>query len=85
MAAEDQKFLEGLIKMLVDNPKKVKIERMVNEKGVLLTVKTDPSDVGTLIGKQGRNINAIRHLVRMIGLRGKAFVSVRLEQPEQKK
>ncbi len=84
MAAEDQKFLENLIKMLVENPKKVKVERTVNEKGVLLTIKTDPSDVGTLIGKQGRNIDAIRHMVRMIGLKNKSFVSVKLEQPEQK-
>jgi len=83
MATEEQKFLEGLIKRLVNKPDKVKISRIVNEKGVLLTVKVDPEDVGILIGKQGRHIKEIRQLVRLIGLKNKAFVSVRLEQPVQ--
>ena len=83
MAAEDQKFVETLIKMLVNNPKKVKVSRLVNEKGVLLTIDVDPEDVGTLVGKQGRNINSIRHLVRMIGLKNKSFVSIKLNQPEK--
>ena len=79
----DKKFLETLIKMLVSNPKKVKIERMVNERGVLLTIDVDPADLGTLIGKQGRNIDSIRQLVRMIGLKNKAFTSVKVNQPDR--
>jgi len=80
---EDQKFLEELIKMLVNNPKDVKVVRTVNEKGVLLTVDVNPEDIGSLVGKQGKNITSIRHLVRMIGLKNKSFVSVRLNQPEK--
>jgi hypothetical protein len=83
MAAEDQKFIEGLVKMLVNKPKKVKVDRMVNEKGVLLTIDVDSEDLGSLVGKQGRNINALRHLARMIGLKNKSFVSIRLNQPEK--
>jgi len=79
----DKKFLENLLKLLVSKPKKVKVTRTVNERGVLLTVDVDPEDLGTLIGKQGRNIGAIRHMVRMIGLQEKAFVSVKVNQPEQ--
>ncbi len=85
MANEDQKFLETLIKMLVNNPKKVKVERTVNERGVLLTIHADPEDLGSLVGKQGRNISAIRHLVRTIGLKNNSFVSVKLIQPEEGK
>ena len=83
MAAEDQKFIETLIKMLVSNPKKVKVTRLVNEKGVLLTIDVDPEDIGTLVGKQGRNINSIRHLARMIGLNNRSFISIKLNQPEK--
>ncbi|MBD3360122.1 MAG: KH domain-containing protein [Candidatus Buchananbacteria bacterium] len=83
MAEADQKFIEGLVKMLVNNPKKVKVDRMVDEKGVLLTIDVDPEDLGSLVGKQGRNINALRHLARMIGLKNKSFVSIRLNQPEK--
>jgi len=82
---EDKKFTEELIKMLVQNPKDVKVDRLVNERGVLLTIDVNPEDVATLIGKQGRNINAIRQLVRLIGMKSKSFVSVRLNQPEDKK
>lgn len=83
MAAADQQFIEEVVKMLVNNPKKVKVARMVDEKGVLLTIDVDPEDLGTLIGKEGRNISALRHLARMIGLRSKSYVSLRLNQPEK--
>ena len=53
------------------------------KKGVLLTVDVNPEDVGSLVGKQGRNISSVRHLVRMIGLKNKSFVSVKLNQPEK--
>lgn len=80
---EDQKFLEDVLKVLVSHPQDVAVKRIVNEKGVLLTVDVHQEDLGGLIGKLGRNISAVRHLVRMIGLRNKAFVSVRLNQPEK--
>ncbi|MFC1598486.1 KH domain-containing protein [Patescibacteria group bacterium] len=80
---EDQKFLETLLQMIVSNPKDVKVTRTVNEKGVLLTVDVNPEDIGSLIGKEGRNIISVRHLVRMIGLKNKSFVSVKLNQQEK--
>ncbi|OGY42805.1 MAG: hypothetical protein A2Y67_03715 [Candidatus Buchananbacteria bacterium RBG_13_39_9] len=81
---KDKKFLEDLLEMLVSQPKKVKVKRLVNDKGVLLTIDVALEDLGTVIGKQGGNISAIRHLVRMIGLQNKAFVSIKLNQPERK-
>ena len=69
--------------MLVEQPKKVKVDRLVNERGVLLTIDAAPEDLGTLIGKQGRNIDAIRNLVRIIGMQNKSFVSVKLNQPDR--
>jgi uncharacterized protein len=85
MASEDQKFLEGLLKLLVNNPKKVKVKRVADERGVVLEVDLDPEDIGSIVGKQGRNIISIRHLVRMIGMKNKSFVSVKLNQPDDKK
>ena len=79
----DKKFLETIVKMLVDQPKKVKIDRLVNERGVLLTIDVAPEDIGTLIGKQGRNIDALRQMVRIIGMKNKSFVSVKLNQPDR--
>jgi len=79
----DKNFLETIVKMLVDQPKKVKVDRMVNDRGVLLTVDVAPEDLGTIIGKQGRNIDALRQMVRIIGMKNKAFVSVKLNQPDR--
>jgi uncharacterized protein len=79
----DNKFLETLVKMLVAKPKEVKVERMVNERGVLLTIDVAQEDLGAIIGKQGGNIDAIRQMVRIIGMKNKAFVSVKLNQPDR--
>jgi predicted RNA-binding protein YlqC (UPF0109 family) len=79
----DKKFLETIVKMLVAEPKQVKVDRLVNDRGVLLTVDVAQEDLGTIIGKQGRNIDAIRQMVRIIGMKNKAFVSVKLNQPDK--
>ena len=43
MAADnDKEFLEYIVKELVDNPKDVKVERKVDEMGVLLSLKVNP-------------------------------------------
>ena len=44
----DQDFLEFVVKTLVDNPDAVKVERVVDEMGVLLTLDVDPQDMGTM-------------------------------------
>ena len=77
--------LSSLLLGYIYNPKKVKVTRTVNDRGVLLTVDLDPEDIGSIVGRQGRNINAIRHLVRTLGLKSKSYVSVKLIQPEDKK
>lgn len=69
--------------MLVDHPNDFKVKRSIDDRGVLLTVDVHPNDLGMLIGKEGRNISALRHLVRMVGFQKKAFVNVKLNQPER--
>ncbi|OHA76880.1 MAG: hypothetical protein A3H01_01400, partial [Candidatus Wildermuthbacteria bacterium RIFCSPLOWO2_12_FULL_40_9] len=65
----DQDFLEYLIKALVDHPEDVKVDRKVDEMGVLLSLKVNPEDMGQIIGKAGSTARAIRSLVRIIGLK----------------
>ncbi|MCX6739882.1 MAG: KH domain-containing protein [Candidatus Parcubacteria bacterium] len=81
----DKKFLETLLDMLVSEPKMVKVERIVNERGVLLQVDVAPEDLGTMIGKQGHNIQALRDIVRILGLKNKSFVSIKLNQDQKNK
>ena len=57
---KDQEFLDFLIKAIVNNPDKVKLERKVDEMGVLFTLEVDPSDMPYVIGRQGRTAQAVR-------------------------
>ncbi len=78
----DQEFLDALVKALVDNPSAVKVERKVDEMGVLLTLTVDAADMGTVIGRAGNTAKAIRSLLRVVGLRNNARVNLKIEEPE---
>src|SRR3989344_1152378 len=78
----DQEFLEYLIKALVDHPDDVKIDRKVDEMGVLLSLKVNPEDMGQIIGKEGSTARSIRSLVRIVGLKNHARVNLKIEEPE---
>jgi len=77
----DQEFLEYVVKTLVDHPEDVKIERKVDEMGVLLSLKINPEDMGVIIGKGGTTARAIRNLVRIVGLKNHARVNLKIEEP----
>ena len=51
---KDLQFLEYVVKALVDNPNDVKIDRTVDEMGVLITMTVNSADMGKIIGRQGR-------------------------------
>ena len=78
----DKDFLEFLVKSLVDHPNDVKIDRKVDEMGVLLSLKLNPEDMGQIIGKAGSTAKAIRNLVRIVGLKNHARVNLKIEEPE---
>lgn len=77
-----EELLEYIIKTLVEQPKEVKINKEVNELGVLLTIQAAPNDIGAILGRNGSHINALRDLIRPIGLKNKSWVSIRLHLPE---
>jgi len=78
----DKEFLEYIVKALVDNPKDVKVERKVDEMGVLLSLTVNPQDMGQIIGREGSTAKAIRNLVRIVGLKNHARVNLKIEEPE---
>ncbi len=82
MADLDLEFVKYIVKGIVGNPDKVEISRQVDEMGVLLSVKVDPSDMGILIGRQGATAKAIRLLARIVGMKNNARVNLRIIEPE---
>ena len=77
----DQDFLEYIVKALVDHPDDVKVDRKVDEMGVLLSLKVNPKDMGQIIGRAGSTAKSIRNLVRIIGLKNQARVNLKIEEP----
>lgn len=78
----DQAFLEYVVKSLVDNPSDVKVDRKVDEMGVLLTLKVNPEDMAQIIGRQGATARSIRSLLRIVGIKNNARVNLKIEEPE---
>lgn len=81
MEEADKVFLEYVVKALVDNPNDVKIERTVDEMGVLITLTVNPADMGKIIGRMGNTAKAIRTLLRIIGMKNNARVNLKINEP----
>lgn len=78
----DQQFLEFVVKALVDHPEDVKINRTVDEMGVLLTLSVNKDDMGKVIGRSGQTAKAIRTVLRVVGMKNDARVNLKIEEPE---
>lgn len=78
---EPEKFLEYIVKELVDNPNDVKVTRTVDEMGVLLTLDLNPADMGKVIGRAGRTAKAVRTLLRVMGIKHNARVNMKINEP----
>jgi len=76
-----QELLKAILESIVDEPEKVEVERKVDEMGVLLIVRVGESDRGQVIGKKGNTANAIRSIIRIIGIKNRERVNVKIDIP----
>jgi hypothetical protein len=60
-------LLLKIVTALVDDENEVRIEALATEKGTMIRLSVSPTDVGKIIGKQGRTARAIRELLLAIG------------------
>jgi hypothetical protein len=79
--AKDREFVEYVVKMLVDHPDDVRVERKIDEMGVLITLDVNPEDMGMVIGREGVTAKALRTLLRVIGARNNARVNLKINEP----
>ena len=78
MSDIDQQFVEYVVKSLVGKPDEVKIERRIDEKGVLLELTVDPEDLGRVIGKRGATAQSLRTLLRALGTKNDARYNLKI-------
>lgn len=79
---KDAEFLEFVVKGLVDHPESVKINRTVDEMGVLLSLDVHSDDMGKIIGRSGNTAKAMRILLRVVGMKNNARVNLKINEPE---
>jgi len=82
MEDQDKKFLEIIVKNIVGNPDDVVVERTIDERGVLLTLKINPADMGYVIGRKGQTAQAIRTLLKIVGAKNNSRVNLKIYDPE---
>ncbi len=78
MSNIDEQFVEFIVKSLVGNPDEVKLERRIDEKGVLIELSVDPEDLGRVIGKRGATAQSIRTLLRALGTKNDARYNLKI-------
>jgi len=81
--AREVAYLEAIIVPLCKDPKTLKIERKVDEMGVLLTISTNHDDCGTLVGKNGDTANCLRRLLHIFGAGNKARYNLKISSGEK--
>ncbi len=84
-ASIDQQFIEYIVKSLVGHPDDVVVDRIVDEKGVLLTLTVNPEDLGRVIGKRGATAQSLRSLLRALGTKNDARYNLKIvdvDRPE---
>ena len=73
-----KELLETIVKPLVEHPEEVNVTLVEREDADVLELRVNPSDMGKVIGKQGRIAKAIRTVVRSAANREKVKVSLEI-------
>ena len=71
-----KELIEVIARALVNNPDAVVVTETVTERETVLTLSVDPSDMGKVIGKQGRIAKAIRTVLKAQAVREDKHVSL---------
>ncbi|MGD2090668.1 MAG: KH domain-containing protein [Candidatus Aminicenantes bacterium] len=66
-----KELVETVCKSLVDNPEDVKVTQIDGEQTTILELRVHQSDLGKVIGKQGRTARAIRTILAAAGMKQK--------------
>jgi uncharacterized protein len=78
MSTIDQQFVEYIVKSLVGHPGDVVVDRLIDEKGVLLSLTVNPEDLGRVIGKRGVTAQSLRTLLRALGTKNDARYNLKI-------
>ena len=78
-----KEFVEYIVKNLVDNPDKVRINEIGGAHTLIIELGVEKSDIGKIIGKKGKTINAIRTLLMSVASRNGIRVNLEILEDEE--
>ncbi len=78
----NEEYLADLIRPLLIKPEAATIVPTNDDMGVLYTLTVDKADMGSVIGRAGETAKAIRHLLRVAGLKHGARISLKITEPD---
>ncbi len=64
-----KELVEEITKALVDTPEEVQVREVQGEQATVLELRVAPSDLGKVIGKQGRTARSMRTLLAAAGMK----------------
>jgi predicted RNA-binding protein YlqC (UPF0109 family) len=74
----EKDLIEYIAKSLVDDPSAVSVQEVEGEKSTVIELRVASSDIGKVIGKQGKIAKAIRVLMRAYATKVGKKVSVEI-------
>jgi len=78
-----KEFVEYIVKNLVDNPDQVRINEVGGTHTLIIELSVEKSDIGKIIGKRGKTINAIRTLLMSVASRNGIRVNLEILEDEK--
>lgn len=80
-----KEFVEYIVKNLVDNPDKVNINEVGGAHTLIIELSVEKTDIGKIIGKKGKTINAIRTLLMSVASRNGIRVNLEILEEDGEK
>ncbi len=80
-----KEFVEYIVKCLVDNPDDVKVNEIGGTQTLIIELSVQKADIGKIIGKKGKTINAIRTLLMSVASRNGIRVSLEILEEDVEK
>lgn len=78
----DEQILLDILNNIVTVPDQVKLDRTIDELGVLLAINVAPVDMGIVIGRSGSMSTAIKTIMKAVGKANNMIIRVMFNEPE---
>ena len=73
-------FIKTVVRALVDSPDEVEIDEQIDERGAIYELRVAPTDLGKVIGKEGKTVRSLRTLISAIAAKHGRRVALEIRE-----